>query len=549
MKKHNMLRDTWHVLLSAVMAFTLLVAVAPSAFGVTPNAVSATPDVVAAAPSAVAATPSALAAAPGNAVAVTPSAVAAALNIKSNMPPLSKSDLVSTEPAVVSDKEEIIYANLTYDGSVQDAYAINHFTLAQGGYFSDNGSFISVSNLTNTQALTRSGTGVAAAANAGDFYYQGNMGAAVLPWQIGLSYTFDGQTVAAKDASTLAGRSGHLELHLTTSQASSTDSSFYENYALQVALTIDAAKSANVEAPDATVTAAGSNRTVTYTVLPGSNGDLTFAADVVDFEMPGIQIAAVPFSMSFEAPDTSSLSDEMTQLVDAVRELNSGAAALNGGFGALADAAGQLSSGVADFGAGLDAASAGSSGLTNGSAQLSANLAQISGGLSALLQMGAFEYLRMGDPVAYAQLVALIDGLGDVSSGYTSLDDGIASYTDGVNTLAATYDSLEDGAALLSGGVQDTKTGMRKLATGTSALYGGIQDMPQTMQEKINEFTARYDFSDFVPHSFLSADNSQVSLVQFVLTTPAIEPPKAIAASAVPEPEQTFLDRFFALFS
>jgi X-X-X-Leu-X-X-Gly heptad repeat protein len=494
-------------------------------------------------------------------------------------------DFSSDQQAEVTNKEEIIYALLDSSGKLDSAYAVNHFELSSDGYLTDYGDYQQVNNLSNLYPISLEAKSVRIASDRGDYYYQGNIQNLMLPWQISISYSLDGQPVAASDASTLAGKSGRLQINIDTSQAPDTgvDPSFYENYTLQVAVTIDAAKSSNVDAPDATVAAAGGDRQITYAVLPDSNGQLTFAADVTDFEMPGIQIAAVPFSMNFDMPDTSSISTEMNQLVNAIRELNNGVYELDRGAAQIASAANQAAVGAQQFNNGLSAANAGLANLAAGSQQFSDGLNQLTGesgnfsgqlaqlsaaanGLKPLMDSGAFSTyppevqqalgaLINGVPAAADGYNQLNGGLQGLSNSYTNPDPaaginaGIQASTGGINSLSQNYGAISNGLNQLSSGAAQLNAGTQRLAAGTSELYGGVQDMPQTMQNKIDEFVASYDFSGFEPHSYLSADNPKVSLVQFVIKTPDISLPSTSDDHAVVVKEESLWDRFTALFT
>ena len=61
---------------------------------------------------------------------------------------------------------------------------------------------------------------------------------------------------------------------------------------------------------------------------------------------------------------------------------------------------------------------------------------------------------------------------------------------------------------------------------------------------------AEYDKSDFTPKSFADARNTNVNLVQFVMTTEAIALPEPEPEpEEVQETDESLLSRFFALFS
>jgi X-X-X-Leu-X-X-Gly heptad repeat protein len=255
------------------------------------------------------------------------------------------------------------------------------------------------------------------------------------------------------------------------------------------------------------------------------------------------------------------LNDGAAKLAAAANLAAGGAQQFGSGLNATSQGASQLTAGAEAFGNGLNTLDAGSAQISNGSGQLSSGLAGVTAGLKA-----ALPNLTPGDQAIVGSLIAQLDY---ISGQYTSLDSGIQNYTGGVNTLAQqyggisaglnelsngvnalnqNYGALSNGLNQLSGGVTELNSGSQKLAAGTQELYGGVRDMPQTMQTKIDEFIAGYDFSGFDPHSFLSADNSKVSLVQFVIKTPDIELPADDDASSEVPAEQSFWDRVLALF-
>ena len=58
--------------------------------------------------------------------------------------------------------------------------------------------------------------------------------------------------------------------------------------------------------------------------MPEQEAELSLTADVVDFELEGIDISAVPSSMSIDAPNIDEMSGEMDSLTDAIEEVNNG---------------------------------------------------------------------------------------------------------------------------------------------------------------------------------------------------------------------------------
>lgn len=89
--------------------------------------------------------------------------------------------------------------------------------------------------------------------------------------------------------------------------------------------------------------------------------------------------------------------------------------------------------------------------------------------------------------------------------------------------------------------------GASTLADGTQSLAQETQGIPDAVQAEIDELMSTYDKSDFEPASFTSSKNTNVTLVQFVMTTDPIKVEEP-ATEEEPVEEETLLDRFLALF-
>ena len=135
-----------------------------------------------------------------------------------------------------TEKEEIVYANLSSTGQVQAIYVVNAFDLEQPQTIHDYGAYTETKNLSTSDALIYQDGQVSISAPKGRFYYQGTLAERQLPWEIQVSYFLDGSPI---DASTLAGSSGHLEIKMDIAKNSAETASFYENYALQATLALD----------------------------------------------------------------------------------------------------------------------------------------------------------------------------------------------------------------------------------------------------------------------------------------------------------------------
>jgi len=276
-----------------------------------------------------------------------------------------------------SAKEEVIYANLDASGTVTGVYAVNSFAVQAGDTVTDHGSYTAVRNMTTTDPLKHSGdTVTATVAEDGKLYYEGTMDTATaLPWLVKLTYMLDGAEIAPEE---LGGKSGALAIRLQVSRNPACTGDFFDQYALQVTMTLDTDRAQNIVADGATMANVGSNKQLSYILLPGSDSDVTVTADVTDFAMNAISLNGVKLRLNLDLDGA-----DLTGMLD---RLQGGSVQLDDGANALAD-------GIAQVQAGLDTLNGKSGELTGGSAKVKAALTQMQtalNGVSAEVKRGEF---------------------------------------------------------------------------------------------------------------------------------------------------------------
>ena len=390
--------------------------------------------------------------------------------------------------------EEVIYARLDASGDPQDAYAVVALTLTEDGTATHYGRYTAVSNLTDTSPIDyRSGI-VTLEADAGRYYYQGTLRSAKMPWNIEISYTLNGSEI---DPDELGGRSGELGVNINTSVNSGFDPYFTENYMLQISVTLDASLCENISTRNGTVASAGSDKTITFVVLPGGEGDVGFTADVTDFEMGGFTIAAVPYSMDsmMDMSELDGITSGIDQLTGAITQLTSGASAINDGAGALSensatltDASDQIESALRQIADGLQGYDLSSLDDLQQLAELPPALFEIAAGLEQA------STLMSTASTAYTSIYAMIDNMlgsipdmptgggglpgGDVDTGggdETGDGDGTGSGTvtgggDGTGGGTVTGDGTETCDGTVTGsGTEATTNPEGETASGTSS--------------------------------------------------------------------------------
>lgn len=332
-----------------------------------------------------------------------------------------------TEPAY--EKTENVYSKLNADGSSQDAYVVNDFDISSASTITDYGNYSDLKNLTDLSVLKTGDQSVTFTKEEGKFYYQGTITDVELPWLFDITYTLDGTSVSPDD---LAGKSGALTIQIKVTQNPEADPVFYENYVAQISLTLDSTLCKNITAEDATIADAGSDRQISFTLLPDTDGDFTIQTDVTDFSMSGFSIAAVPYSMSIDSESlgTGDLVDQFSELSDAVSQLNDGTGELSDGISELNSGGASLSSGSAQIQSGLQELSNNSATLVDASAQINNALNTISSQLSS------------ADFSSMDSLTQLPDSLDQISGSLSQLESGLEQLYSSFNQSYYTLDQL-----------------------------------------------------------------------------------------------------------
>lgn len=355
----------------------------------------------------------------------------------------------------VTEKEEVVYINLTSAGDVSEVNVVNIFDLAAEGSILDHGGYTSVRNMTGTEELHQNGDTVTADLPAGKLYYEGRLDGAEIPFAIAIRYYLDGEEYSGEE---IAGKSGHLRLTMDISKNEKCKGSFFDSYALQCTMQLDTAFCKNIVSDSATMANVGSKKQLTYTILPGKGAAIEVTADVTDFEMEGIAINGIPLNLSIEVDDEE-LMGKVTELMDAIEQLDDGASALNGGVGDLNKAvSGELNKGVS-------ALDKGANKLKNGAAELKNGGSALNDG-AKVLQKGA-------------------DSL---SNGIGALNEGILEISKGLDTLNGNSSTLTDGSGRFKDALVQLQTAVNGISVNTDKV-GELVDASTQIKEGISTLT------------------------------------------------------------
>ena len=290
--------------------------------------------------------------------------------------------LIATMPMSVfaaetnTPKEEVVYININHDGSVKEIYVVNIFELDDAGKIIDYGEYETLRNMTTTDNIGYSDSKVTIDTDAGKLYYEGKLNSNVMPWKIDIHYYMDGKEYSAKD---IAGKSGALKITMSIHKNETCNSSFFEGYALQATLALDTDKCKDIVAENATIANVGTDKQLTYTILPNKETDIEITANVDNFEMDGISINGIQLNLNVEIDDAE-LQEKIDEILEAIKELDEGTDKLTEGAGKLHSATGTLDEKVSELHTGVGTLSGGANNLYNGLSTLAGKNTELTNG-------------------------------------------------------------------------------------------------------------------------------------------------------------------------
>ncbi len=363
--------------------------------------------------------------------------------------------LSTTAPALAAaersvPKEEVVYVNLNADGSVERIYVVNVFELNQTGQIIDYGDYTALRNMTTNDEIEFENETVRIDTDARRLYYEGTLAKNSLPWTFAFRYFLDGREYPAEE---LARKSGALTITMSVRRNPDCGSEFFENFTLQAAVTLDTERCANIAAEGATPADVGSDRQLSYLILPETEKDYTITADVVDFEMDPISINGIHMNVTItreDIKDTEELDEKVAEMQDGAKDLDDGADELMEGAEDVRDGAKSVADALEDAKDGAGELSDGVDELCDGAAEL-------------------------------------YDGAEDLKSGSAELIDGAEDLKDVVQIVLDGAVELRSGAEKLEDGAEDLRSGARSLRSGLSQLTAQnstLQAMSRTLFEQ-----------------------------------------------------------------
>lgn len=431
-----------------------------------------------------------------------------------------------------TEKEEVVYAMLDSDGSVNGVYVVNSFA---GGDITDYGNYSVVKNLTTTDEIKKNKDVITLHSDADKVYYQGDLETKDIPWNIEVRYYMDGVEYSSED---MAGKSGKLKIKIKITENKNCDENFWKGYALQASFSLDSEKCKNIVAKDATIANVGGDKQLSYIILPGKGADLTITADATEFEMSEISINGVKLNLDMDI-DKSKLTDKVKEIQDAIMDLDNGAGKLNDSISSAKDGSDNLRNGAKTLYNGTVILEQGSKTLDNGVSSLNLGIETVQKALKTLdgnskdLTSGSSEVLKGLTKIQSSLSKVSMDTkqISTLSKSSSQIKTGIDGLVKGLNTIDSSISSYY--AQLKSAGISDINDYISKhkqllasikISDTKRKLYsaytksgdaGVLQELTKLVQSKDREAVALYT-------SYTQAGNDSSVISEYVQNAGAL---------------------------
>lgn len=400
-------------------------------------------------------------------------------------------------------KEEVVYVMTDANGSVDNINVVNIF---EGGSITDYGDYSAVKMLTTTDKINKSGDKITFSTSADKVYYQGTLNSKDMPWNISIKYYLDGKEYSPSE---LAGKSGALKIKISITENDKCNEAFYDGYALQASFTLDTDICKNINADGATLANVGSDKQISYTILPGKGLDAVITTDVTDFEMDAASINGVKLKLNLDIDDQEQeITDKVSELIDATTKLNDGTQTLYDGTTKIQDAsstidtaASSLSSGSAALDSGISSLQSGMQTLKNGLDALNAKSSELTSGSSKI--SSALKTIQS----QLSSVEISTDKLTQLTSSSSQIKQGISDLYDGIESLRTNLGYAQYKATMSANGLD-----IDALKTQNTQMIEGCSSQIAALQENIAALEAQGGQDEMIAEL-----NAQISTLQRII--------------------------------
>ena len=270
----------------------------------------------------------------------------------------------------------------------------------------------------------------------------------------------------------------------------------------------------------------------------------TLSTQVSDMQKTIDQIKSIP-----DYENNAEYAAQVSQLEASVAQLNGIITLLNGNNGAI--------SGTESY---LQAMNGNTSNLVSNLGTLNTNYTKFDATLSELAQTlsglgekmstlkNAVNTMNSQYQTLHSGITDYTNGVADAAAGCNKLAEGFSSLSSGSKELLDGTGTLKNGTSDLLNGIDSLTDGVNELYDGTSEFYEKTSDMDTQVEDTIDDMLLTISGDDGETVSFASEKNTEVSSVQFVIKTAAIEKEDTSVTEEAPAEKTTFWQKFLHLF-
>lgn len=275
-------------------------------------------------------------------------------------------------------KEETVYTNLNYDGTVEKTIVNNHISDLDKGKVTDDTELKKLLNINGKETYTENNGIITWNAKGKDIYYQGTTDKE-LPITVDAKYYLDGKEIKVKK---LVGKKGKVTIKLSLkNNAYDTRTGLYIPFVVTVGTSLSNKTNSNITITNGKVTSTGNKSMVVALAAPGLYESLgtdelkgldsvEISFDTTSFSLNNIYLISSPKLLSetdmniFNKMDT--LNTSLNTLQVNMDKAVAGANELKAGTKEISTGAYTLSTKLEEAQAGIDKLEAGSVSLTSG---------------------------------------------------------------------------------------------------------------------------------------------------------------------------------------
>lgn len=339
-------------------------------------------------------------------------------------------------------KDETVYVNLNYDGSVSNISVVNRISgTSDEKYFVDYGKYDYIKNLSGDEEPIIEGDMLkwpTSLIKEKDIYYEGGIDKE-LPLKVDIKYFLNGLEVNGAD---LAGKEGDLKIQISASENE-------EGLTTQIQLSLDLNLFSNIQVENGTTSVVGKKMNIVFTHFPIRDQVYEINAYGKNIELDSILISSM--ATNFLLPED--IDEDLNKFESGMDEMSKATDKLEDGTKKLTD-------GTIKFKDGFISLKNGISKLVSGFNEISSKFKEIVKGFETFDQ-----------------------GLLKFKEESNTLSKGMRDLSTGIKSISKENENIKNGMGSLNDGIFKANEGVKELDRGLENLNKSHQEMVPLAKE------------------------------------------------------------------